>query len=97
MANAKWAVMRIATFDLDVCDCVVFDDYEKAKAYLHWSWEDYYNTEIAENSGLYEEECYHEDEYAKVEWDDGEHTEFLLTVITPPDEEFHKVDWHRYV
>ena len=39
-----YAVIMIHTFDSDT-PTVVFDDYEKAKAYLHWLWEDYYNTE----------------------------------------------------
>lgn len=93
-----YAVTIVHSFDTDA-PMVLFNDseYDKAKAYLHWLWEDYYNTEIAEDSKLFEFGCYHEDEYAKVTWEDGECTEFVLTYSSDPDERFANVNWKRYL
>lgn len=91
-----YAVIMIHTFDSDT-PTVVFDDYEKAKAYLHWLWEDYYNTEITEGSDLDEEHCFHEAEYAEVMWKDGDCTDFILTYISEPDIRFKEIDWKKYL
>lgn len=90
-----YAVIMVHTFDSDT-PTVLFKDYDKAKAYLHWLWETYYNTEISEGSDLNEEMCFHEDEYAKVTWADDDSTDFILTYVSEPDEEFKNVDWERY-
>lgn len=45
---------------------------------LEWLWEDYYNNEIVAESHLNERECFHEDDYARVTWDDGDYTEFQM-------------------
>ena len=91
-----YAVIMIHTFDSDT-PTVLFDDYDKAKAYLHWLWEDYYNTELAEGSALNEEMCFHEDEYAKVTWADEDSTDFILTHISEPDKNFENIDWKKYL
>lgn len=100
-----WIVIQMSNFDADV-SCVMFkaDEYDKAKAYLHWLWEDYYNTEIAEGTGnLLESQCYHEDEYAVVTWqasdwnENEDKTEFILAYTSEPDYRFANVDWQRYV
>ncbi len=77
-------------------DAVKFTDYRKATAYLHWWWERYYNNEIAEDSDLDEEWCCHESEYARVQWSDGDYTEFNLIEILSPLDDF-PADWERYV
>lgn len=91
-----YAVIMVHTFDSDT-PTVLFEDYDKAKAYLHWLWETYYNTEISEGSDLNEEMCFHEDEYAKVTWADDDSTDFILTYVSKPDEGFKNVDWKRYI
>jgi hypothetical protein len=53
-------------------------DEDEATDLLLYLWEDYYNTEIANNSYLDEAECFHEDTYAKISWIDGCHTEFIM-------------------
>lgn len=93
-----WIVMMAHSFDADT-PCYKFnnEEYDKAKAYLHWLWEEYYNTEIAEGSELDNTMCYHEDEYAKVTWRDGEKTEFYLTYTSPYDEKFFEGNWKKYL
>jgi hypothetical protein len=86
-----YAVIMVHTFDADT-PTVLFEDYDKAKAYLHWLWKEYYNTEIAEGSLLDKEGCFHDDEYAKVTWTDNEATEFILTYTSEPDPEFKYVE-----
>lgn len=92
----RYAVITIYSFDSDT-PTVIFENYDKAKAYLHWLWENYYNTEIAEGSDLNEEQCFHENEYAKVMWNDNDTTEFILTYISEPDEEFNNIDWKKWI
>lgn len=88
--------MTYQTFDPD-SPLVLFDDYDKAKAYLHWLWENAYNTEMAEGSMLIEQKCWHEDELAKITWSDGDYMEFILTGVSEPNEEFNDTDWRNYV
>lgn len=97
----KYVVVKTHNFDPET-EATEFTDYRKATAYLHWLWEDYYNEEMADNdpedddiSHLDEDECYHEETYAKVQWDNGDWTEFNLITIYPPREEF-PVNWERY-
>lgn len=91
-----YAVIMVQSFAFDT-PTVLFEDYDKAKAYLHWLWEDYYNTEIAEGSYLNEDMCFHSDEYAKVMWADDDTVDFILTHISEPDTRFNGVDWKRYI
>ena len=91
-----FAVIMTHSFDSEVT-CCLFGNYDKAVAYLHWMWEEYYNEELAEDSDLVEDECFHEDEYAKVSWADGEYTEFHLALSTPYDESFFKGNWKMYL
>lgn len=99
---ANYVVVKTHNFDPET-EAVEFDDYRKATAYLHWAWEDYLNDEMVEDSykdedenRLDEEECYHEETYGKVQWDNGDWTEFTLITITPPRDNFPK-DWEKYV
>lgn len=97
---ANYVVVKTHNFDVET-EAVEFDDYRKATAYLHWSWEDYYNDQLAEDEyrdegyQLDEDECYHEETYAKVQWDNGDWTEFTLITVTPPRDDFPE-DWERY-
>lgn len=92
-----YIVMMIHNFDPET-KAVLFSDYLKAKAYLHWQWEEYYNVELAEGViALNEELCYHEDEYGLVSWVDGDQTEFVLTEISEADDKFESIDWERYL
>lgn len=70
--------------------CTVFGDYEKAKAYLNWIWEDWCNDMIADGYELIFEDTYHEDEYAKLSLEDGSYAEFTLIEISEPSEKFIK-------
>lgn len=79
---------------------IPFDEYDKAKAYLHWVWEAYYNEEIDNDSYLNEAECWHEDEIAKVTWTDGCWTYFELIDISSdkPEPGFLKLEnWKAYL
>lgn len=91
----KYAVVSYNNFGSPE-DCVLFHDYKKACAYLHWYWEDYMNDEIANGSHLVEEHCWHEDEEAKITWDDRCEATIVLIRISKPLEEFEKVDWEGY-
>ena len=90
----EYVVTKTHNFDVET-EAVKFTDYRKATAYLHWYWEDYYNNEIIAQSHLKEDECYHEEDYAKVTWEDGDYTEFNIMEIYPEREDFPE-DWERY-
>lgn len=92
---SEYVVVKTHNFDIGT-DAVKFTDYRKATAYLHWWWKQYYNNEIADNADLDEEWCYHESDYARVQWHDGGYTEFNLIEILPPYDNF-PTDWERYV
>lgn len=92
---SKYVVVKTHNFDPET-EAVEFTDYRKATAYLHWCWEQYYNNEIAEDADLDEAWCYHESEYARVQWRDGDYTEFNLIEIYPQHDDF-LADWERYV
>lgn len=98
----KYVVVKTHNFDVET-EAAEFTDYRKATAYLHWLWEDYYNKELAYEESdkdyighLDKDECYHEEEYAKVQWDDGDYTEFTLIEVDSPRREFPE-DWEKYV
>ena len=92
-----YAVVIYHNFDADT-RVTMFDNYDKAKAYLHWIWEKYYNEEIEAESHLNEADCWHQDELAKVTWDDGCYTYFeLVSPYEEPEEEFNQIDWKRYL
>ena len=91
----KYVVVKTHNFDIET-EAAEFDDYREATAYLHWLWEDYYNDEIANDSDLDEEECYHESNFAKVQWSDGDYTEFNLIEVYPPSDNF-PANWENYV
>lgn len=91
----EYVVVKTHNFDIET-EAAKFTDYRKATAYLHWLWEDYYNEEIACESDLDEDNCYHESDYAKVQWDDGDYTEFNLIEVLPEREDFPE-DWEKYV
>lgn len=97
----KYVVIKTHNFDPET-EVAEFTDYRKATAYLHWLWEDYYNDAISYDdpedddiTHLDENECYHEETYAKVQWDNGDYTEFSLVAIEPPREDFPD-DWEQY-
>lgn len=89
-------VIMTHNFDAETCT-YGFENETKALAFLHWAWEEYYNVEIAEGSHLCESQCYYENDYAKVEWDDGCYTEWnLVEGLDEISAEFEKV-WERYI
>ena len=80
----KYAVVVRTSFDLEA-PVYLFDDYEKAKEYLHDLWQKDYNTELAESiRGIDEFATYHEEDYAKITWNDGDEMEYILTDISEP-------------
>ena len=89
-------VIEVNSFDADAPLWGPFEEYRKACAFLHWLWEEYYNEEIAEGSLLNENQCFHEEGYAKVGWLDGDQTEFILTYGSNPPKEFENIDWEKY-
>ena len=92
---SKYVVVKTHNFDPET-EATEFTDYRKATAYLHWMWETYFNEEIANNSDLDEGWCYHEDDYGRIQWVDGNYTEFNLIEVNEPREDF-PTDWERYV
>lgn len=69
--------------EMTVYDCG--KEYDKAKDCLEEIWTKYYNEELRNNSelyDLYEDDCYHEDEYACITWGDGYETDFTLATLT---------------
>lgn len=98
---AEYVVVKTHNFDSEV-EATKFTDYRKATAYLHWMWEDYYNDMMVDDdfeddniSHLDEDECYHEETYAKVQWSDGDYTEFNLIEITSERKDFPD-HWEQY-
>ena len=89
--DKEYYVIMSHNFDAETYNYKV-DDYDTAVALLHYLWEEYYNEEIKAGSHLNEDACYHEDDIAVVEWEDGDYTEFILIEGTDkvPDE-FWKV------
>ena len=89
-----YAVVTNHSFDADT-PVVLFndDEYDKAKAYLLWLWKSYYTEELVEGSALETSQCSHDDEYARVTWEDGNRTEFVLTSISEPEAGFKDIDW----
>lgn len=73
-----WIVIMVQSFDSET-PCYYFDTEKAAQDYMQTMWEDYYNTELAEGSDLDEALCYHEDDYAKVTFSDGDKVEFIVT------------------
>lgn len=93
---AEYVVVKTYNFDLET-EAAKFDDWCKAKAYLHWLWEDTYNTEIADDPSLVDEsECYHCATYAKIQFSDGDAIEFFLVEVEKERPDFPS-DWERYV
>lgn len=91
----EYVVVKIHNFDPEV-EAAKFTDYDKAVAYLHWMWETYLNEEYANESDVDEEFTVHDTEYAKVQWEGGDYTEFVLIEVGAPREDF-PVDWERYI
>ena len=92
--NMYYVIMS-HNFDAETC-IWEFDEYQVAVAFLHWEWERYYNEEIACESRLNENECFHDWDYAKVEWSDGDYTEFTLVEgLDDVPSEFEE-EWERY-
>ena len=80
----KYAVVITYSFNGDV-PVYLFDNYDKAKEYLHDFWQDGYNAELAESTiGVDEEKTYHEDDYAIITWNDGDYMEYILTFVSEP-------------
>ena len=91
----EYVVIETYTFDPET-EAVKFDDLLKAKAYLHWLWEDTYNTEIAHDPfGVDESECYHDETYARIQFSDGDAIEFFLVEVEKERPDFPS-DWERY-
>ncbi len=85
----KFIVTTVHSFSADT-PAVIFEkeEYTKAKAYLKWLYESYYEEEKAQNSALDHDKCRCDEEYAVVTWEDGNKTEFILTSTSNPDTGF---------
>ena len=80
----KYGVVVYCNFDTDVT-IYLLDDYAKAQQYLHDLWEECYNQELAESLiDIDEEETYHEDDYAQIQWVDGDYMCFALKQTCEP-------------
>lgn len=79
-----YAVIMYHTFEHDT-PTYLFEEYEDAKDYLKYLWEEYYREELRNHSKLNEERCFYTTEYAKVEWEDKEYTDFILTYTSEPE------------
>lgn len=80
----KYGVVVYYSFDPDVT-IYLLDDYAKAQQYLHDLWEEGYNQELAESLiDIDEEETYHEDDYAQIQWADGDYMCFVLKQTCEP-------------
>ena len=90
-----YAVIMVHSFEADT-PLVLFESYEKAKAYAHWLWQSYYKEEQSQGSALNESECCYDGDYGKVTWADGEKTEFIVTFASEPDPEFENSDFFKY-
>lgn len=95
--TTNYIVIMTHNFDAETYTVRFGNDLNKAKAFLHWSWEKYLNNEIEAGSNLNMSDTIHEDEYARVCWEDGCYTEFILSDITEKDEEFEQIDWEKYL
>ena len=84
-----YIVVKTHNFDTEM-DATVFQSRKDAEDYLQWAWQEYYNEELAAGSDIVENECYHESDFAKIEWEDGDQTWFAIVVATSPDEKYKK-------
>ena len=91
----EYVVVKTHNFDAET-EATKFDSMREAIAYLHWYWEDYLNEEFAAGTHIDEDNTYHEEDYARVQWDDGDYTEFHLIELYPPREEFSLINLERY-
>ena len=87
-SDIMFCVIMYHSFDADT-PVYVFPTYEKAKKFFDRTYENYLNEEIANNSELDMDNCFHEDEFAKVTWSDGESTEFILSCTSEPEDEYY--------
>ena len=95
MTTKKYVIIKTYNFDPEI-EVVEFTDFREATAYLHWVWETCYNEAIANDEDLAEEWCYHESDYARVEWRGGDIMKFELVEVSPKRIDF-PTDWERYV
>lgn len=80
----KYAVIINYSFDADIT-IYVLDDHVKAQRYLHDLWEECYNQELAESLiDIDEQGTYHEDDYAQIQWIDGDCMCFVLKQTYEP-------------
>ena len=84
-----FVVVKTHSFDPEKSACS-FDYFETAKEYLRWIWEDYYNEQIANGIDMDEYGCFIEDDYARIQWADGDYTEFCIIEVTGPLPGFYK-------
>lgn len=78
-----WLVHIVHSYDI-MGEASVFDNKETGRAYLRWLWARYYD----EASDLVEDDCYCDDEYAKLSYRNGDFTEILLLKASEPHPEF---------
>ena len=80
----KYAVVVTYSFNGEM-PVYLFDDYDKAKQYLHDMWQYCCNVELAESFVPIDElETYHEDDYAQIRWTDDGVQRFTLTATSEP-------------
>ena len=74
-----YGVIKTNNFDFEDIELNVFDTEEEAVEFLENDWQQYYNIELEESMiPVLKEQCYHEDDFAKVEWENGDQTYWNL-------------------
>ena len=80
----KYLVVVYCSFDPQ-CPVYPFDNYEKAKEYLHDLWQYSYNEELANSYIPIDElETYHEDDFAQIKFADDSFMQYILTATSEP-------------
>ena len=79
----KYCVIMYHSFEADT-PVYLFNTEIEAKGYMLKLWQNYYNTELAENSDINESETFHDDYFAQVKWNDGCYTQFICTYASEP-------------
>lgn len=87
-----WAVIITEVINVSAPEIYGFNTKEDARAFLLWKWEDDYNDVIANGNDYDEDNCWHEEDYAALDFDDKLYRYEVVELAKPYGEE-----WKKYV
>lgn len=75
-------------------DVYQFNDYDKASAFIRWAWNKHYKELTWDHISLNRDECWCDEEQAKITWDDGSFMLYTMAFFCQAPETFN-VHYHR--